>query len=345
MRVAAGNFVETINAEARATDSISESLPALVARLARTPAPRDVVTELLAEGEIAVVFGEPRVSKTWMTLDLAIAVATGTPALGCDRWQVPTPGAVLYISNEDAPRRLAARCRGLLTGRGLDTLPAGIRFIVGQGVSLDDVKWQRRVIDDVRSHDVRMVAIDPARSVSACVDQGPHELRPFGVYLRRLIAETGAGVLVVHHETKPQAGVTDTRRRANRISGGGMFSIADRPIHAERIDDTHTLLTPSGFKHAADPDPVTLERRHLGESVQFITHAPTAATSADVSLHARILDYLRNSPGATGNRVAFGVRSRKDSVLGALETLSAADKVDAVRAKRGTQWFIREAVS
>jgi hypothetical protein len=58
---------------------------------------KPVVHGLLREGETLNVIASPKVGKSWLTLDLAIAVATGRPWLG--RYQTE-PGPVLVIDNE-----------------------------------------------------------------------------------------------------------------------------------------------------------------------------------------------------------------------------------------------------
>src|SRR3954447_17636216 len=68
--------------------------------------------------------------------------------------------------------------------------------------------------------------------------------------------ETGSVVLVVHHDVKPTAGKPDDRAKPHRASGGGIFSIADAPIHAELIGPgSRVVLTPSHYKFSVPPDP------------------------------------------------------------------------------------------
>jgi hypothetical protein len=96
----------------------------------------------------------------------------------------------------------------------------------------------------------RVVILDPLRSLTGCVDQGPRELQPFARYLRRLVDATGVVPVLSHHDTKPLVGQRETRQRPQRVSGGAMFSIADAPIHCERIgedDWTRRQTDPSGF--------------------------------------------------------------------------------------------------
>ena len=49
---------------------------------------------------VGVIGGAPKCAKTWLGLDMALSVATGTPCLG--KYAVPEPGPVLVYLAEDA---------------------------------------------------------------------------------------------------------------------------------------------------------------------------------------------------------------------------------------------------
>ena len=70
-------------------------------RLAQRPAEqRWLVTGLWSEQAVGIVGGEPKCCKSFLALDLAVAVASGTPCLR--HFAVPHPGRVLLYAAEDA---------------------------------------------------------------------------------------------------------------------------------------------------------------------------------------------------------------------------------------------------
>ena len=77
-----------------------------VVRVAELPseelAERWLVEQLWCARSVGVVGGAPKCAKTWLGLDMALSVATGTPCLG--RYAVPEPGPVLIYLAEDALR-------------------------------------------------------------------------------------------------------------------------------------------------------------------------------------------------------------------------------------------------
>jgi len=183
----------------------------------------------------------------------------------------------------------------LLAGRGIRTAPPNVHLIVGRGCDLDAPVWQRRLIDEVRRLGIGLVILDPIRSLTSCVDQGPHELQPFARYLRSLLRETDVAILLVHHDAKPAAGGTDNRRRAQRASGGAIFSIVDGPMHVERIDARRSLVAPDGFKFCSDPESFVFERVAAddGVSLRLIAADPGVSTNAsDVALQDKLEGFL-----------------------------------------------------
>jgi hypothetical protein len=175
-------------------------------------------------------------------------------------------------------------------------------------------------------------------------DQGPRELKPFAMFLRKLMRETGCAVLLVHHDVKPLVGKADDRAKPQRASGGGIFSIADSPIHAERLaaGGLQTMLTPSLYKYSASPDPfvVTLEADDPKHPTILRLHGEvtTAAEARDLGLHTKILDYLREHPGTAGSALATAIRGRKEDVLAALEILEQRDRVTHITRGKAKLW-------
>jgi hypothetical protein len=155
--------------------------------------------------------------------------------------------------------------------------------------------------------------------------------------------ETGSAVLIVHHDTKPPATQQDTRRRPQRASGGGIFSIADSPIHVDRVDESRRMLVPCSYKFAADPQSVTVRLEHGPDWIRLVGEETTAAKADDAALDLRILEYLKHNPYSYGNKVATGVRANKETVLLRLKALSGRSLVDSVEEGRGIKWFTQRA--
>jgi AAA domain len=74
------------------------------------PEPRWAVNGIIPEG-LSILAGKPKLGKSWMALNIALAVATGGTALGSIAVE---QGDVLYLALEDTKRRLQGRLDKLL---------------------------------------------------------------------------------------------------------------------------------------------------------------------------------------------------------------------------------------
>jgi RecA-family ATPase len=65
---------------------------------------RWLVTSLWSEQAVGIIGGEPKCCKSFLALDLAVAVAAGASCLR--RFAVPHPGRVVLYAAEDAGREI-----------------------------------------------------------------------------------------------------------------------------------------------------------------------------------------------------------------------------------------------
>jgi RecA-family ATPase len=151
----------------------------------------------VAEG-LTILAGKPKIGKSWMALDWALAVAYGGFALGSI---LCSQGDVLYAALEDNQRRLKKRIQQLMPP-GSEwpdqlSLCTAIRRLDAGGI--DDVRaWANSVPSP------RLVIIDtfalfrPPRQREANYDSDYAALSP----LQNLAAELGLAIVVVHHVRK-----------------------------------------------------------------------------------------------------------------------------------------------
>ena len=303
-----------------------------------------VIGELVPAGSVSLWHGEPRARKTWAGLELVIAKATGTPAFGLARLGVTAPGPAAYFSQEDSAPRVRDRLRRLLAGRGVELTPLSPMYVsVHAGINLEDPAWQETLLRDVEYLRLELVVLDPVRRFAPSADKGPSEVSAVTGFLRRIASETGAAIVILHHDVKPPANGRDDRRRSHRASGGDWFAASDAPITLEAAGAV-TVAYPEDFKHSADPLPFrfrVVEAREggllvAGEDVQAGTE------SKDLALQERVLDWLKEHPRTSGRKVEESVRGASHgAVREALDALLAEGKVDRTEGpRRGWVWWI-----
>ena len=170
-----------------------------------------------------MLVGRPKIGKSWMALDIALAVALpdGKCLGGCE----PQHGAVLYCALEDNVRRLQARITKLL-GAYQDEWPTRLTLTT---------RWRRLDkggVDDVaewvsNSPFPRLVILDTLASVKPIRNTGGYtEDYQSLSQLHRLANDIGIAVLVLHHQRK-----SDADDPIDTISGTlGLAGCVDTPI-------------------------------------------------------------------------------------------------------------------
>jgi RecA-family ATPase len=98
-------------------------------------AQRWLVEELWGASSVGVIGGAPKCAKTWLGLDMALSVATGTACLG--KYAVPQPGPVLVYLAEDALLVVRERVAGMARHRGLDLAGVDVHVITSPVLRLD----------------------------------------------------------------------------------------------------------------------------------------------------------------------------------------------------------------
>lgn len=105
-------------------------------RLAQRAADQNwLVTSLWSEEAVGIICGEPKCCKSFLALDLAVAVAAGTPCLR--RFSVPKPGRVLLYAAEDAFHIVRRRLDGTCATVGLSLVDLDVQVITAPTLRLD----------------------------------------------------------------------------------------------------------------------------------------------------------------------------------------------------------------
>jgi putative DNA primase/helicase len=308
-----------------------------------------LLPELLPEAVIALGHGEPRTRKSWGFLEIAIALATGTPAFSMDRFSVPAPACVLYSSQEDSARDVRIRAKAILRGRGINYFPETLAFSVHKGINLESNEWHEALIRDIERYRFRLIILDPIRRYAPSADKGPSEVRQITGFLRHLVVNTGATIAPVHHDVKPTAENRDQRRRGHKASGGDWFAAAECPIAFEQAGDNRTLVIPEDYKFSIDPQPFVFRLEtddpRTPNCARVIGESCNAEDAELLATQQRILQYLaEHQSGVSGNAIATALRKRREAIGSVLDLLRNSGQVDCVglpgRGKKQT-WFLR----
>ncbi len=195
-----------------------------------------LVEQLWGDQAVGIIGGEPKCCKSFLALDIAVAVATGARCLR--RFAVAAPGTALLFAAEDARHILRERLGGIAraAGRALDSLD--IEIIDTPRLRLDVAADRVRLAETVERVRPRLLALDPLVRLHAVDENQAGEIAPLLGSLRELQVRFGCAVLLVHHARK------DGHRRGGQALRGSteLHAWADSLLYLQRRGSRRILL-------------------------------------------------------------------------------------------------------
>lgn len=253
---------------------------------------RWLVTDLWCQEAVGIVGGEPKCCKSFLALDLAVAVASGRPCLR--RFAVPHPGRVLLYAAEDALHIVRARLEGICAAAGSHLDALDVQVITTPSLRLDLPADRQRLEHTVANLSPRLLILDPFVRLHRVDENASGEVAPLLAFLRELQRRHHLAVLVVHH-AKKSAG----RARAGQaLRGSSEFHAwGDSNLYLRRVGGELTLTV----EHRAAPSlpGMALELTQRADALALELRASTSApTPPPNSLDERITAALMSANGA-----------------------------------------------
>jgi len=215
--------------------------------------PRWLVEQLWGASAVGVIGGAPKCSKTWLGLDLALSVATGTPCLG--KYAVPEPGPVLMYLAEDALPLVRERVAGMARHRGLLLQSVEIHVITAPTLRLDLEPHRTRLFETAKRLRPRLLLLDPLVRLHGIDENHAGEVAELLAYIRSLQRRLDISVVLVHHTRKNAPGGAAAGQGLRGSSD--LHAFGDSNLYLRRTRDRLVLST----EHRAAPasPPVDLQ--------------------------------------------------------------------------------------
>ena len=251
-----------------------------------TDGPRWLVRQLWAHQAVGFIGGPPKCCKSWLGLDLAVSVASGTACLG--RFEVTQTGPALVYLAEDALGHVRDRIAGICHHRGLDLHALDLHVITADALRLDRTRDQQRLHDALLRYRPRLLLLDPLIRLHRLDENSSAEISRLLGFLRQLQREHGAAIALVHHASKR------SRARPGQALRGSsdLHAFVDSLAYLARRDDE--LLMHLEHRSAPTPEPVPVRLVHGpgGKSTHLQVIGDDEQLELPVPLEARVMELL-----------------------------------------------------
>jgi hypothetical protein len=222
---------------------------------------RWLIEGLWAAEAVGILGGEPKCCKSFLALDMAVAVASGTPCLR--RFAAVQQGRVLLFAAEDSPAVVRRRLSGIATAVGVPLESLDIHVIVAPVLRLDVELDQRRLEQTVAALRPMLLVLDPFVRLHRIDENVAAEVAPLLDYLRGLQRRHRVSVVLVHHARKGAAHV----RAGQALRGSSeLHAWGDSNLYVRRAPDGGLSLT---IEHRAAPsaDGIHIALRAEGDAL------------------------------------------------------------------------------
>ncbi len=266
-----------------------------------------LIQDWLPEATIGFVVAPPGSYKTWLTFDIAVSVATGTPFLG--EYPVQRTGPVLLIQQEDFHGDTAQRLAVILQSR-LDLRAEVMRdgqFEVKAPPEIPiyihpdrNLRFADQVVMDALEQRVRelrpaLVILDPLYSAAMTDDYMTKSAEQM-LRLKVMRDRYGCSFLVAHHTTKH----ADSMERSRLWGSQFLNALLETGWQVKRSENDGTIIVRRHFKVAKNPDGnvrVEFDINTDDPPYRYRIKIPTEAEVAEsgTGLNSKILTLLSES--------------------------------------------------
>ena len=229
--------------------------------------PAWLIQDLIPERSTVLLVGRTGSYKSFLALDLAIGISTGTETFG----SVPSaPGPVFYGALEGRNNIKKARRRAWKIARGVDKTPD---FYVGTApmVAFEDEMQEfcQQILGRLHGRHPKLIIIDTlAKSMAGLNENDARDAGRFIRFCDALVETFGCSVLVLHHSGKDDA----RGARGSSAFQAGFDTVLEARAH-KRTKAVAVYVVKQ--KDAEEKEaPWTFEGKEVGSSLVFF---PTSA--------------------------------------------------------------------
>lgn len=200
------------------TDELPDMEPLSVYKDAPPQLPEELIGGILRRGHKMLISGSSKAGKSFLLMELCVALAEGRPWLGfpCKK------GRVLYVNLEIDPASAVNRFLKIYEALGISLKNMDnivLWNLRGHAVPLDQLV--PKLIRRVRDRHFDAIIIDPIYKVITGDENNASEMGAFCNQFDKICTATGCSAIYCHHHSKGAQGM---KKAMDRASGSGVFA-------------------------------------------------------------------------------------------------------------------------
>jgi len=254
----------------------------------RQPEKAWLIESMWASAAVGIIGGPPKCCKSWLGLDMALSVASGSPCLG--QFAVKRPGPALIFLAEDALPAVRARIEALCTHRQISIENLDLYVITASSLRLDLTGDQQRLKATLAAFKPRLLLLDPLVRLHRLDENSATDISSLLGFFREMQRSYDTAIVLVHHLSKKHYAQPGQALRGS----SDLHAFGDSNAYLKRLKDR--IILTLEHRAAKPPDPIALElvSRKDGSDTHLEISSPASIT-IEGSFNDQILDLLSHA--------------------------------------------------
>ena len=289
-----------------------------------------LVQDLWTDQAVGILGGEPKCCKSFLALDIAVSVASGTACLR--QFAVRRSGPVLLFPAEDSLAVVRQRLEGIAAAAKAPFASLPVQVITAPSLRLDTPADRQRLTQTIQEQRPVLLILDPLIRLHRLDENDATQIAALLSYLRDLQRQFQLAVLLVHHARKD----SHSSRPGQALRGSSeLHGWGDSNLYMRRKGAQLTLSTEHRAAPSQDHLPLQLAQTGSGVALQVMERSalePEPDPTPTQRVRQALTQFQEPIPVQQLQKLC-GIRTAK--ICSALAQLTAQGQV--IRDARGYQ--------
>ncbi len=280
---------------------------------------RWLIETLWAHSGVGIIGGSPKSLKTWVGLEMAVSVASGTPCL--QEFTILHPGPALIYLAEDRLCMVRERLEALCAHRHLGLRALDIYVITAPSLRLDTEIDIARLNATIKTYRPRLLLLDPFVRLHHSDENSAQDVAAILASLREMQRRHDVAIAVAHHTRKNHR----SAQHGQTLRGSGDFHAwSDSALYLTHHQQSLRLTIE--HRHAPAPEPRFLHLSGDPPHLTLLEGEPKGHSQP--SIEERVLETLRRSQTPIPRNQLRALLAINNARLGsALENLEQSGQI------------------